>query len=134
MATSPARDAGRQRLSVDGDWFVSQKSLDVLCKFRGARVAALRLLGERLQTDCPKGSRSLGIDLTRRDGIFVDHSMKNVVRVLTDERRAIGQDVVQNCPEPIDVTPLIHLLEVSLSLFRRHISRRTKNLTLHGWI
>src|SRR5262245_21525653 len=58
--------------------------------------------------------------------------MENIVRVLTNKRRAVRQNVVQDRAKSIDIASLINPFKLSLSLFRRHVPRRTKNLSLHG--
>ena len=116
-----------ERLAPRGHWLVCQPMLDVLGECRRRRIAIARIGRpspfERLHR--ARGDRS--IDSARKDEVTVYHLAAKFFMVLSRERRAAGQQVIQSRAEAVDVARRTDQLGFRLGLLGTHVGERPQN-------
>jgi hypothetical protein len=94
-----------------------------------ARAESYRRAGSRSRHFSTIVSRSRGIDGTKRRGdgassLCADERRDEVVKV---ERRASGEELVEDDAEAVDVRAAVDEVRLSTSLFRRHVAERPRD-------
>jgi len=106
--------ADGDRGQLRGHRLAVQQPPAVVAHLLGRLIAVIGALGERLHRDGVHIGRDLGIELTRRDRHLPDVLVRHADRGIAEERRASGQQLVEQAAGRIEVGARVDLLAPGL--------------------
>jgi len=132
VALDEFADTLRERVLLGGNGSAFQEELDVLREVLNRLVAFAAVLLHRLHDDGGELFRDVAMRRTflRRSDIPVRDVEQYLVDRVALDRTLERQDLVQDRAQRIDVRPMVDQLQLPLRLFRRHVRRRARDLTI----
>jgi hypothetical protein len=127
---APSAPAGRARHRSGADRFAGQKRPRSSLSSGRRRVAARRLLGEALEAQRLEIARDVAVQQARGRRIDLPDLSDGVDGAVGPERRAAGEQLVQDRAQPVDVAARVGL--ASGGLFGRHVAGRSHRAAARG--